>query len=254
MGLHIIHWRSNVIQKNTVMNVLVPEGPPPFPAIYLLHGLTGDSHVWTRFHNLERVMRDQPAVVVMPDADRSFYANDPRPGGLAYEDYVCEEVRAYVERVFPVIRERRARACVGLSMGGYGALLLAIKHPDLYCAAASISGSTYYGHDMTGRHEDDDVGALGRSLPRETNDVFYLTQHMASVSEPLALRLSCGTEDHLHDTNVAFHEHLLSLGIAHEWIEHPGAHDDSTWDVQLPLALHWALGRMGHGLAEPQGL
>ncbi|MFO7695552.1 MAG: alpha/beta hydrolase-fold protein [Anaerolineae bacterium] len=245
MGLHIIHWRSNVIQKNTVMNVLVPEGEPPFPTIYLLHGLTGDSHVWTRFHNIERLMQDWPAVVVMPDADRSYCANDPRPGGLRYEDYISEEIRTYVERVLPVIPERGARAAVGLSMGGYGALLSGIRHPDLYCAAASISGSTYYGHDMTGRHEDDDVGALGRALPPETNDLFALTAGGALSERPVALRLSCGTEDHLHDTNVAFHEHLVSLGIAHEWVEHPGAHDHGTWDAQVPLALAWAMERMG---------
>ncbi|MHB1319895.1 MAG: alpha/beta hydrolase-fold protein, partial [Anaerolineae bacterium] len=99
MGLHIIQWRSNVIHRDTAMNVLVPDGPPRFPTIYLLHGLTSDSFVWTRFHSVERVMRDRPAVVVMPDADRSFYANDPRAGGLPYEDYVSQEVRGYVERV-----------------------------------------------------------------------------------------------------------------------------------------------------------
>jgi len=250
VGLHIIHWRSNVIQKNTVMNVLVPDGEPPFSTIYLLHGLTGDASVWARFHNLERMMEGRPVVVVMPDADRSFYANDPRPGGLQYEDYISEEIRTYVERVFPVRRERDARACVGLSMGGYGALLLSLKHPDLFCAGASISGSTYYGHDMTGRHETDDVGALGRALPSETNDLFALTAGGALSERPVALRLSCGTEDHLHDTNVAFHEHLVTLGISHDWVEHAGAHDYGTWDAQVPLAVEWVMGRMGIQKAE----
>lgn len=245
MGLHIIHWYSATIGKSTTMQVLVPDGDPPFATIYLLHGLSADASVWTRFHNLERIMEGKPAVVVMPDADRSFYTNDPRPGGLPYEDYVADEIRTYVERVFPVRREREARACVGLSMGGYGALLLSLKHPDLFCAGASISGSTYYGHDMTGRHEDDDVGALGRALPRETNDVFYLTEHPAPGSPSVALRLSCGTEDHLYGTNLAFHEHLAALGLAHDWIEHAGAHDHGTWDAQVPLAVEWALGRMG---------
>jgi len=245
MALHIVHWRSETIQKNTTMHVIVPEGPPPFPTIYLLHGLTGDSSTYIRFHHVEQLLQDQPVVVAMPDADRSFYANDPRPGGLPYEDYTVNEIRTYVERVFPVIAERSARACVGLSMGGYGALLVTLRHPDLYCAAASISGSTYYGHDMTGRHETDDVGALGRSLPPEANDLFLLAQGLVQSPWDVALRLSCGTDDHLHDTNVAFHTHLLGLGIPHEWVEHPGAHDHSTWDVQLPLALGWALARLG---------
>jgi putative tributyrin esterase len=245
MGLHTVNWRSNTIGKNTVMHVLVPDGPPPYPTIYLLHGLTGDSFVWTRFHNLERLMEGRRALVVMPDADRSFYANDPRPGGLPYEDYVSSEIRTYVERVLPAIPARGARACVGLSMGGYGALLMALRHPDLFCAAASISGSTYYGHDMTGRHENDDVGALGRALPPDTNDLFLLAERHARGGSALAFRLSCGTEDHLHDTNLAFHEHLARAGVSHEWVEHEGAHDHGTWDSQLPLALAWALESVG---------
>jgi putative tributyrin esterase len=229
MGLHMVNWRSNTIQKT----------------IYLLHGLTGDSFVWARFHNLERLMEGRRALVVMPDADRSFYANDPRPGGLPYEDYVSSEIRTYVERVLPAIPARGARACVGLSMGGYGALSMALLHPDLYCAAASISGSTYYGHDMTGRHEADDVGALGRALPKDKNDLFLLAERHARGGPALALRVSCGTEDHLHDTNVAFHEHLARVGVSHEWVEHAGAHNHGTWDAQLPLALAWALDRVG---------
>ncbi|MBC7238982.1 MAG: esterase family protein, partial [Chloroflexi bacterium] len=66
----------------------------------------------------------------------------------------------------------------------------------------------------------------------------------AEAGKPLAIRQSCGTEDFLYATNLAFHRHLKALGIAHEWVEHPGAHDQATWDVQLPLALDFVLQRL----------
>ncbi|MGI6368772.1 MAG: alpha/beta hydrolase [Anaerolineae bacterium] len=245
MARHLVHWRSALIGKITTMEVLVPQGEPPFPVVYLLHGLTGDATVWTRFQNVERLVEDRGVVLVMPSADRSFYANDPRPGGLPYLDYLTQEIRGEVERVFPVVPDRAARACVGLSMGGYGSLLASLRHPELYAVAASVSGSTYYGHDMTGRHENDDVGALGRALRRQCNDVFYLAEQLDWNVTPLALRISCGTEDHLWDTNLAFHEHLTGLGVPHEWISHAGAHDYGTWDVQVPLALDWAMRQLG---------
>ncbi len=243
MPMHTIQWKSRQIGKDTTMRVWVPDGAPPYATIYLLHGLGGDSSTWMRFHRLERLLegRGQP-LVVMPDADRSFYANDPRSGGLAYEDYVASEVREYVEQVFPVLHERRSRACVGLSMGGYGALLLALDHADLFGVAASISGSTYFGHDMTGRHEDDDVGMLGRALVRECNDLFSLS---AGLEQAPALRISCGRQDHLYDTNLAFHQHLTERRVPHLWVEHEGDHSYATWDMQVPLAIEWAIGQMG---------
>ena len=244
MSLHIVQWCSNILQKNTVMRVLVPDGEGPFATVYLLHGLTEDSSVWARFHQIELLMRDKPFIVVMPDADRSFYVNDPRSGGLEYENYMMEDVLGYVERVFPAAAESEQRALVGISMGGDGALLLAFRHPDAFCATASISGSTYYAHDMSTRHLNNDVGALGRALPRESNDLFFLAAHGDLSSYDLALRLSCGLQDHLYDTNLAFHAHLARLGVDHQWVEHKGRHDHSTWDSQLPLALDFVVAEM----------
>jgi len=245
MSLITVHFRSQGIGRETAINLLVPdEGTGPFPVLLLLHGLGGAYDSYVRSHNIENLLRGRPILAVMPDGGRSFYANDVRPGGLRYEDHIIQDVLGYVERVFPARRDREGRALVGISMGGYGALLLALRHSDLFCATASLSGSTYFAHEPSERHKDDDVGYLAASLPREANDLFYLAARHAEAGKPLAIRQSCGTEDFLYATNLAFHRHLEALGIAHEWVEHPGAHDQATWDVQLPLALDFALQRL----------
>ncbi len=245
MSLITVHFRSQGIGRETAMNLLVPdEGAGPFPVLLLLHGLGGAYDSYIRSNNIENLLRNRPILAVMPDGGRSFYANDVRPGGMRYEDHIVQDVLGYVERVFPARRDRAGRAVVGISMGGYGALLMALRHSDLFCAAASISGSTYFAHEPSERHREDDVGYLAAALPREANDLFYLAERHAHAGPPLAIRQSCGTEDFLYATNLAFHRHLEALSVPHEWVEHPGAHDQATWDAQLPLALEFVLRRL----------
>jgi len=244
VSLCTVQFRGHALPKNTTMQVLVPEGRGPFPLLLLLHGLSADYSVWVRRHQAERLFEGKRVLVVMPDAGRSFYVNDPRPGGLRYHDHMIEDVLGYIERVFPVHQERRARGLIGISMGGYGALLLALRHPELFGVVASISGSTYFGHQPSERHRNDDVGALAASLPREGNDLFYLAERIANSTIRPIIRLSCGTQDHLWETNLAFHRHLARLGIPHTWVAHPGRHNDDTWDVQLPQAIDFVLGHL----------
>jgi S-formylglutathione hydrolase FrmB len=120
-----------------------------------------------------------------------------------------------------------------------------------------MSGATYFAHERSERHTDDDVFYLAQALPRERNDLFVLAEGLARTGSPSAsqgsppaaqapaIRQSCGREDSLLGTNMAFHRHLEGLALAHEWVEHPGGHDQPTFDAQLPLALAWALVRLG---------
>ena len=89
-------------------------------------------------------------------------------------------------------------------------------------------------------HAHDDVGRLGAALP-DDNDLFVLAERLAAARTPLAIRQSCGAEDRLWATNLAWHEHLLRLGVAHNWVAHSGEHDDVTWDAQVPLAARFCL-------------
>ena len=82
-------------------------------------------------------------MVVCPDGGRGFYANDPRPGGLAWEDHIVSDLVGFVDATFPTVAAPRGRAVAGLSMGGYGAMMLGLRHPEV--AWASHSRSHYAG-------------------------------------------------------------------------------------------------------------
>src|SRR5688572_13061969 len=144
MALCHVHWFSNVLQKHVGANVILPEvGRPPFATYYLLHGLSDDYTGWVRRTRIEWYVRELPLIVVMPDGFRGFYTDNA--DGPAYGKYIGEELVAFVERNFPAKRTRAGRCIGGLSMGGYGALRLALAHPDRYASANCHSGALLYG-------------------------------------------------------------------------------------------------------------
>ena len=144
MSLIEAHWLSPSLGKRVSTNLLLPDaGKPPFPVFYLLHGLSDDHSIWLRHTRIEQYVRDLPLVVVMPDGFRGFYTNNAN--GPRYADYITQDLPDFVERNFPVKSTRTARCIGGLSMGGYGALRIALAHPDRYVSANSHSGAVQPG-------------------------------------------------------------------------------------------------------------
>ena len=115
------------------------------PLLYLLHGLSDDHTAWLRYTSIERYAEAAGLAVVMPAAGRSFYADEAH--GHRYWTYVCEELPQVVGDFFRVSqRRRRTPTSPGLSMGGYGAMKLALRHPTgspppPACPARSTSGA-----------------------------------------------------------------------------------------------------------------
>ena len=223
------------------MTVIVPEGSvgtPPFPVCYLLHGLSDDHTSWARHTSLERYVAGLPLIVVMPDGGRGFYCD--AVGGLAYERYLLDDVIGFVDRTFHTMPERQGRVIGGLSMGGYGAIKLALKYPQLFCSAVAHSAAL----DVRRRIERPEIAEemrriFGPAPGGGSDDPYALAATMDRRLLP-ALRLDCGLEDGLLEENRAFHRHLEQLGIPHEYAEFPGAHTWDYWDhhVQEAIAFH----------------
>ncbi|MBY8978165.1 esterase family protein [Rhodobacteraceae bacterium NNCM2] len=136
------------------VTVYQPEGAAPpggWPVITLLHGLGGNDQDWHKLGNIVETLDRMigageiaPMVAVMPDAASSWYVNSAAIGGPGdYETAIAAELHAWVEETLPVRKDRGGRAIAGLSMGGYGALRLALLHPLRYAAVASLSGAMW---------------------------------------------------------------------------------------------------------------
>jgi putative tributyrin esterase len=250
MALCEIHWSSKVLGKQMGMHVILPEtGTPPFATFYLLHGLSDDHTIWLRRTRIEAYALAYPMIIVIPDAGRSFYTNNEQ--GPLYAKYLAEEVTAFVERNFPAKARRGSRAVGGLSMGGYGALRLALGYPDLYISANSHSGALRHGS----RKYPGDMKEMRRIFgPRpcgSDHDLLELARRCKRAGRLPRIRIDCGIDDPLIDDNRGFHAKLEKLGVAHEYEEFPGGHNWDYWDQHVREALNFHARNMG--LTAPRG-
>jgi S-formylglutathione hydrolase FrmB len=247
MAVCEMSWQSNSLGKQSKATIILPQGKKgPFPVLYLLHGRSDDHTNWVRFTSLERYVSDLPLIVVMPDGARGFYCDSVTNPFMRYESFIANDLIEFVDTTFQTKANRENRVIAGLSMGGYGATKLALKHPHLFGAAVGHSGvyQMYTERDQW-LNEDEHrevVSILGDGL--RDNDVYALAQkHAVEYSKGAhhlpALRFDCGTEDFLYEDNQRWHEHLQKLNIPHEYQEHPGTHNWEYWDAHIPQSLEF---------------
>jgi S-formylglutathione hydrolase FrmB len=174
-------------------------------------------------------------IVVLPDGGTSRYLNLPyheRFGLQRYEDLLMRDVPEQVRRTFQV--RPGPMAIGGLSMGGYGALRLGMKHSGQFASIwAHSAGLRQLDEEFLGRLDDPDNASVEIQAER-------LKARLDAGEGGPAISFDCGTEDELVDRNRALHRHLESIGLEHHYAEHPGGHTWDYWDehVQEALAQH----------------
>ncbi len=251
-----------------------------WPVYYFLHGLGGDETNWTKGGHLDEVADKLgvQAIIVMPDGDDSFYVDSVSPGNYEeclkngeglffpvqplstkcvrtpnYEAYITKDLIAWTDATYHTNATKQGRAIVGFSMGGFGALQLAMRHKDLYAAAGSHSGVDallYKGpfpyvpgkvELFTQVAEPDDmivkwlVRLFGKDIANwRAHDPASLVAELSPGE--LALYMDCGTEDMFKLDNGAryLHDLLEAKQIKHTFFIGPGRHDFSFWTPRLP--------------------
>jgi len=226
MSLLEVRFFADTLLQQVAMNVILPSKPEPFPVLYLLHGLSEDHSAWIRRSSIERYVENLHLAVAMPSCLRGWYCNDDRVDGRAYEDHIVKDVVGFMDKTFHTIPHRGGRAIAGESMGGYGAMMLALRHPDVFSVTSSLCGAFSFMHSSA----PDWIDKYKEIYSPQKYDVFELAKK-ASAAEPLAIRIDCGHDDFLVEPNRQFHQHLQDLNIPHEYHESDGAHD---WDFCDP--------------------
>lgn len=227
-----------------------------FQVLYLLHGGYGDYTDWMRLTSIERYAQAHKLAVIMPSASNSFYQN--MHYGSDYLTYVTEELPELCQSLFPISCKRENTFVGGLSMGGYGAVKVALTKPESFSHAFSLSGaldvmatleSVSDGNRMsplnpyTGEHTFamNPVAVFGTTDVRGTDaDLFALAEKVKQEGGPLPrLFQSVGTEDFLWASNQGAREKFRALGMDVTYEEHPGAHEWNYWDTNVQRALNW---------------
>lgn len=248
MALLTLNFPSEALHRLVSLNVILPDPKKQgdgYPTLYLLHGLSGDHTSWCRQSAIERYAAAYGIAVVMPDADRSWYADTAY--GAAYFTFLTEELPRVCQGYFKGMSPRREdNAIAGLSMGGYGALKAAILCPERYSHAASLSGSL----DITRRDRPYSLdlwrGNFGFDLPSAEAlrgrdvDLFSATRRAVADGKTLPdLFLWCGTEDSLLAVNRDYRDLLTELGVEHAYAESEGDHSWRWWDLHIRDVLGW---------------
>ena len=252
MAFFDCHFFSETLALSVSAHVLLPQTPTSkgrklHPTLFLLHGLSDDHTIWARRTSIERYAAKRNLAVIMPAVGRSFYQDTA--SGARYWTFLSKELPAIMRSFFPLSEKRADNFAAGLSMGGYGALRLALAYPDKFAAGVSFSGALDYVRRLrdsgkTGSRitqaEWNAVAGVGTDAARSTSDLWHLTRRVASRSGPKpALWLSCGTEDDIIGDTRSFHRHLEGAGYLHHYEEGPGAHDWAFWDRQIERTIAW---------------
>jgi putative tributyrin esterase len=205
-----------------------------FPVLYLLHGIYGKFTDWDTQSRLRHYAQNLDLIIVMPDAGDSWYVNSATAPQNRYEDYIVKDLIQEVDGNYHTLAVRESRAIAGVSMGGYGALNFALKHPELFLFAGSISGAINAPTDLGPRQPDFQANLLQvfgppGSATRTENDIFILLKH-ADVSRLPYFYLACGESDPFLPLNQQFAAQLLEEHARYEFHKAPGAHEWKFWD------------------------
>lgn len=261
MALIHCDFFSHTLGLSTAMTVILPLARPQaepnlpgtpwaprrtYQTLYLLHGMSDDHTIWQRRTSIERYADALGIAVVMPAVARSFYTD--MASGPAYWSFISEELPAVARALFPFSEAREDNFVAGLSMGGYGAFKLALRHPERFAAAASLSGalnvaaSAKRGPKEWIRERRLIFGNLEK-LPGSENDLLALAGQLAQSGRPQpALYQWCGTEDFLYQDNLAFRDCARQKGLDLTYEEGPGSHEWQYWDTMIQRVLEWLPG------------
>ncbi len=200
------------------------------PVVYLLHGSGEGFQYWSNYSDVAR-FSERNLVLVMPQGDDSYYVN-------RYEDYIVQDLFSDAESRFPIAKGRANRAIAGVSMGGFGAIKLALSHPDLFAFAGAFSAAIDVPRRKFSVRRIQQYRAHGAifgpwgSDTRRRNDPFILARFADPTKTPY-LFLECGESEGLLRANRDFARVLKERHLHYEFHEVPGGHTWTQWNQNL---------------------
>ena len=260
---------SKVLNMARRYSVYLPAGyatdERSYPVLYLLHGKGDDDSGWIQFGEVKRIADEAmargiatPMVIVMPDANTGQlgYFNDLR-GQWRYEDFFFTELIPHIEKSYRVRTDRRYRAVAGLSMGGGGTMIYALRHPEMFCCACPLSaylGPMSYEQFLA----NDGHGIVRVERPEELSEErlknYYAAHNPCEMVRSMndgALKvlrrvdwyIDCGDDDTRSPDNSRFHILLCEKNIPHEYRVRDGGHNWTYWREALPEVLRFCSDR-----------
>ena len=229
---------SKSMKKDVKVVAVIPEKTKSnLPVLYLLHGYGGDAKTWVNIRpDLPEIAEQYGMMIICPDGKNSWYWDSPKDPSSRYETFVSDELIEYVDSHYATCKSKEGRAITGLSMGGHGAMWLALRHTDVFGAAGSTSG----GVDIRPFPNN---WEMAKQLGKECDNRDIWDEHTAInqidrlKNGDLAIIIDCGYDDFFFEVNNNFHEKLLKYKIDHDFIVRPGEHNGAYWYKSIPYQI-----------------
>lgn len=255
-----IKFFSKILNKEVRYSLYLPYdyqiSTRRYPVVYLLHGYTDNDAAWVQFGEVnltaDKAIADQqiaPMIIVMPDAGTSWYINDYQ-NKVRYEDMFFQEFIPHIDATYRTRPAKEFRGIAGLSMGGWGTLIYALRHPEMFAAAAAFSAACWTDEEIINLPEKVYEQIMAPLFGPGLKGQERLTEHFRSYN-PLDLiktlpvdkiktvrfYLDCGDDDFLYKGNAALHVAMRERQIPHEFRVRDGGHTWSYWRSGLLEAL-----------------
>lgn len=252
--------KSVILGKDVKYNIYLPPNYDAtnrrYPVLYLLHGATDNETAWTQFGECDRIADKaisrgdaSPMIIVTPDAGLTWYINS-YDGKVKYEDFFVNELIPHIDAGYRTRPEKRYRAIAGLSMGGYGSFVMALKHPELFAACAPLSAGVITDDEAVKMDNGGWSYIFGIPFNKDLKGKDRLTEHFQSYSvlkliesaaadkmKEVRYYIDCGDDDFLIKGNMAAHSALLDKQVPHEFRVRDGQHNWTYWRDALPEVL-----------------
>lgn len=248
--------KSNILGKEVEYSLYLPpdydQSNRKYPILYLLHGYSDDETGWTQFGEVKAIADRQlqkqemtAMIIAMPDAGVSWYINSA-DGKVKWEDFFIKEFIPHIESTYRCRTEKRYRAISGLSMGGHGTMIMAIKHPELFSAAAPLSAGIITREAIINMPEENWNSTFGPSYGKDKGEgrlnnhlnrnwVIQLVQDASTEDlSKVKYYIDCGDKDFLIKGNMELHSLLIDKKVPHEFRVREGVHNWDYWRSALP--------------------
>lgn len=247
-----LKFESELVDYPVEYSIYLPPGydhsERSYPVLYLLHGYSDDETGWIQFGEVKTIADEgikngevTPCIIIMPDGKVTWYVNsydkkDP------WADMFVKEFIPFIENQYRIRTKKEFRAIAGLSMGGYGALSLSMRNPDLFSSCVAMSSGTFTDQEVLENKEYDHYfgNIYGPKLKDEVNEHWkaFSPLHLLDEVEPEKLKsirfyIDCGDDDFLYKGNAALHIKMRDLGIPHEYRVRNGGHHWGYWRTGL---------------------
>lgn len=255
MAFFEMNFHSDTLKRGVSVNVVIPESAKTvigldgknqdsYKTLFLLHGLSDDHSIWHRRTSIERYATERGIAVVMPAGGRSWYTDE----GDKYLTFIAEELPRVCRAFFKGMSDKREDTFIaGNSMGGYGAVKIALLYPETFGGAAPMSGA-FSIYDYSENFLSDEWKSVFGSdfskpadLKYSRHDVFRLLEEFKGDKYP-KMYVVCGKDDMFAEVNREFSHRLDEIGVEHLFEDVDGAHNWAFWDRYIQNALDYLLG------------